>query len=81
MGVDEGLKERIIEVYEETRSRVRVNKEAGKKFWTARGLRQGCPLSPCLQCLSFGPGGDDEKGRGWKSGSRKGEAVCAVVHR
>lgn len=32
----------------ETRSRIRMGSELGKEFWTARWLRQGCPLSPIL---------------------------------
>jgi len=32
----------------ETRSRVKIGEELGKGFWTARGVRQGCPLSPIL---------------------------------
>lgn len=30
----------------ETRSRIKVEGETGASFWTARGIRQGCPLSP-----------------------------------
>lgn len=37
-----------MEVYEETRSVARVEKIMGKGFWTERGIRQGCPLSPIL---------------------------------
>lgn len=32
----------------ETRCRVRVRREEGKSLWTAKGVRQGCPLSPIL---------------------------------
>lgn len=32
----------------ETANKVRVGREKGKKFWTARGLRQSCALSPYL---------------------------------
>jgi len=39
-GVREGLVERVAEVLRETRSR--------ESFWTARGVRQGCLLSPLL---------------------------------
>jgi len=39
---------RVAELLRETKSRVRVRGEIGERFWTARGMRQGCPLSPLL---------------------------------
>lgn len=46
--VREGLVERVWEMLRETKSRVRMGREWGDSFWTARRVRQGCPLSPLL---------------------------------
>lgn len=48
MGVRERLTERVEQVVRETRSRVRVGKDVGESFWTARRVRQRSPLSPML---------------------------------
>lgn len=37
-----------MEIYEETRSVVRIGGRVGRKFWIVKGVRQGCPLSPLL---------------------------------
>lgn len=42
------LRERIMEIYEETRSVVRVEGKLGKRFWTTKEVRQWCPLTPML---------------------------------
>lgn len=42
------LVKRCEEVLRETRCRVRVGEDEGDNFYTARGVRQGYPLSPCL---------------------------------
>lgn len=39
-GVRGGLVKRVEEIIRETKSRVRVGKEVGESFWTARGVRQ-----------------------------------------
>jgi len=47
-GIREGLIERVEEMLRETRSRVKVRDKTREGFWTARGVRQGCLLSPLL---------------------------------
>jgi len=47
-GVREGLTKRVEQVLRETKNRVKIGGEIGDCFWTAKRLRQGCPLSPLL---------------------------------
>lgn len=42
---------RYEEVLREMVDRVRVGEKKGENFWTGRGMRQDCPLSPCLFIL------------------------------
>lgn len=44
-GVRSELIERVREIYREYKNRVKVGGDAGDEFWTATGVRQGCPLS------------------------------------
>jgi len=47
-GIRKRLIERVKQVLSETKSKVRVGGKTGENFWTARGVRQGCLLSPLL---------------------------------
>lgn len=43
-----GILERIKEIYESNKNVVKVNGKVSECFWTEKGVRQGCPLSPIL---------------------------------
>lgn len=47
-GIKAGLVGKVEEALRETWSRIKVGDEVGENSWTARGVRQGCPLSPLL---------------------------------
>lgn len=42
------LRQRMIEIYKETRNIIKIGDKKIEEFWTVKGLRQGCPLSPTL---------------------------------
>lgn len=44
-GISERLIRRVVEVLRETKSRIKVGNDMGESFWTARGIRQGCPIN------------------------------------
>lgn len=47
-GIDKRLIKIIERMYQETTCRIKVGEKCTRKFWTGKGLRQGCPLSPLL---------------------------------
>lgn len=49
--MSEELREKLREVYGETVSKIKSEGEIGRKFWTVRGVRQGCPFSCKLFAL------------------------------
>ena len=62
-GVNEGLIQRINEIFVETRIRVSIGEQRGEVFWIDRELRQGCPLSPLLFSILLA---DLEERMGWR---------------
>lgn len=71
-GVREGLVERIEEILRETSCRVRIGGDEGEEFCTARGVRQGCPMSPILFNLVLADLGEELRKVKW-GGTRIGE--------
>ncbi|XP_032685325.1 uncharacterized protein LOC116850785 [Odontomachus brunneus] len=71
-GVREGLVVRCEDVLREVRNRVRVGENLGECFWTGRGVRQGCPLSPMLFNLLTADLEQELRGGRWE-GVRLGE--------
>ena len=51
VGISKYIIERIKEIYQETKVRVRVEGDFSEEFWTVKGLKQGCVLSPILFCI------------------------------
>ena len=51
MGISVYIIERLKGIYKETKVRVRAEEGLSEEFWTTKGLRQGCILSPILFCL------------------------------
>lgn len=47
-GINENLIKAIENIYHETICRIKVGEKCTRKFWTRKGLGQGCPLSPLL---------------------------------
>uniref|UniRef100_T1IW68 Reverse transcriptase domain-containing protein n=1 Tax=Strigamia maritima TaxID=126957 RepID=T1IW68_STRMM len=41
----------IRNIYRETRNEIITPTGLTECFWTTKGVRQGCPLSPCLFCI------------------------------
>ncbi|XP_043476186.1 uncharacterized protein LOC122507501 [Leptopilina heterotoma] len=51
VGISEYLIEKVKEIYYETKVRIKKKDGLTDEFWTSKGVRQGCVLSPILFCI------------------------------
>ncbi|XP_020298257.1 uncharacterized protein LOC109862594 [Pseudomyrmex gracilis] len=79
-GVRKELVEKCMELYKETRIRVRKGEKVGKKFWVGRGVRQGCPLSPDLFNLLLVDLEEKVKKGSWGGVKIKGEKIYSLAY-
>jgi len=71
---------RCEDVLRETRYRVRVGEGLSEVFWTGKGVRQGCPLSPGLFNLLTADLEEYMRKGGWGGVRLKGERVYTLAY-
>ena len=79
-GVNGWLRERIMEAYGETKCCVRVGERVSEGFWTERGVRQGCPLSPLAFNVSMADMEERLREEGWGGVKVGGEKVYELAY-
>lgn len=79
-GIREGMVRRYEDMLRETSSRVRVREERSEQFWTERGMKQGCPLSPGLFNLLTADLKEEMRKGGWGGMRLKGEKVYSLAY-
>lgn len=79
-GIREEIVDRCKDVMRETKSRVRARGKLGKGFWTRKGVRQGCPLSPDLFNILMADLEEELKKGGWEGVKLKGEKIYSLAY-
>lgn len=79
-GIRKGLIERVKEAYREVKCRMRFGKEFGKPFWTCKGIRQGCPLSPHLFNILIADLDETFKKEEFGGVKIEQEKICSLVY-
>ena len=79
-GVNGWLRERIMEAYAETKCCVRVGESVSESFWTERGVRQGCPLSPLVFNVCMADLEERLREEGWGGVKMGGEKVYELAY-
>lgn len=69
----------IEKIYEEISCRIKVKERYTKKFWTKKGLRQGCPLSPLLFLITDVKNSMKGKGNGGAKVGRRRIYILAYA--
>lgn len=79
-GVREGLVPMCEDMLRKTRSKVKVGREMGSQFWTGRGVRQGCPLSPGMFNLLMSDLEEEMRREGWRGVRLETERVYTLAY-
>lgn len=78
--INERLRKRIMETYKETMNVIKVGNRKSGVFWTKKGVRQDCPMSPVLfNIYLMDLETEMEEGTDRRSGNRKREILDSGI--
>lgn len=79
-GVRKRLVERVEEIVRKTKNRVKVKERTGTEFWTGKGVRQGCLLSPTLFNILLADLEEEMERRCWGGIMIRGEKIYSLAY-